>query len=180
MGDGENSSLNAGPDIVNEPLAEMFRYNRWATATLIAACRELPDAVLDAPVAGISGTVRVLLMHLVGGEQTQVLRTMGRQHEGELTRSSAWPGFDALAAMAAASSDELVAIAERLDQPRSVDLPWQGKARRYPVSFFLVHALEHGVEHRTEIKVALGQLGVETPDLDGWAFAAAMGYGAES
>ncbi|MFN0146720.1 MAG: DinB family protein, partial [Dehalococcoidia bacterium] len=91
---------------MNEPLAEMFRYNRWATAALIAACRELPDAVLDARPAGISGTVRQLLLHVVGGQRTQVLRTMGRQHEGEFTRSSPWPGFEALAAMAASSSDD--------------------------------------------------------------------------
>jgi hypothetical protein len=38
--------------------------------------------------------------------------------------------------------------------------------------------LEHGVEHRTEIKLALAQLGVATPDLDGWPYAEAMGYGA--
>ena len=162
---------------MNEPLAEMFRYNRWATAALIAACRDLPDAVLDARPPGISGTVRVLLMHLVGGQRTQVLRTLGRQHEGELNRSSAWPGFGALAATAEASSYELITIADRLDGEPSADLAWAGRTFRYPVSFFLVHALEHGVEHRTEIKVALGQLGVETPDLDGWSYAQAMGYG---
>ncbi len=164
---------------MNEPLAEMFRYNRWATATLIAACRDLPDGVLDARPPGISGTIRQLLLHMAGGERTQVLRTMGRQHEGEPTRSSPWPGFDALAAMAEASSGELIAIAARLDGEPSVDLPWAGRTYRYPVSFFLVHALEHGVEHRTEIKVALAQAGVTTPDLDGWFYARAMGYGGE-
>ena len=164
---------------MNEPLAEMFRYNRWATGTLLDACSGLSDGVLDARLPGISGTIRQLLLHLVGGQQTQVLRTMGRQHEGEPTRSSPWPGFDALMAMAAASSDRLVAIAERLDETEFGELAWQGRLHRYPVSFFLVHALEHGVEHRTEIKVALRQLGVGTPDLDGWFFAKAMGYGGE-
>jgi uncharacterized damage-inducible protein DinB len=48
---------------------------------------------------------------------------------------------------------------------------------RYPKRFFLVHALEHGVEHRTEVKVALGYIGVETPDLDGWPYSAAAEYG---
>jgi uncharacterized damage-inducible protein DinB len=52
-----------------------------------------------------------------------------------------------------------------------------GQTHRIPVSFFLVHAIEHGVEHRTDIKVALGSMGVETPDLDGWAFAGAAGIG---
>jgi hypothetical protein len=52
-----------------------------------------------------------------------------------------------------------------------------GHVYRYPVRFFLVHAVAHGGEHRTELKVALAQLGIETPDLDGWNYASAMAYG---
>jgi len=108
-----------------------------------------------------------------------VLRTKGRQHEGELNRGSAWPGFDTLRRLAVESSDELIAIAQALDEDSAVDLPWQGKSFRYPKSFFLVHAAEHGVDHRTEVKLALAAIGISTPDLDGWAFGAAQGYGQE-
>lgn len=52
-----------------------------------------------------------------------------------------------------------------------------GKAYRYPRSFFLVHAVEHGGEHRTEVKLTLAHFGITTPDLDGWQYAAAAGYG---
>jgi len=162
---------------MNTPLAATFRYNRWANHTLIEACRSLDDALLNARVPGVSGSVRELLLHVVGGQQTFVLRTMGRQHEGELDRTSEWPGVDALAVVATRSSDELVRIAESLDADVEVDLPWMGKTYRFPTSFFLLHALEHGVEHRTEIKLALAQQGVATPDLDAWAYAAAAGYG---
>jgi uncharacterized damage-inducible protein DinB len=165
---------------MNVPLAEMLRYNRWATATLIEACRALSDEHLDARIAGISGSVRELLAHIIGGQQTFVLRTQGRQHEGELSRRSAWPGFETLVELAVRSGDELIAIAEGLEVDRSVDLPYMGKVYRFPVSFFLVHAVEHGVEHRTEVKVALAQLGLETPDLDGWAYSEAIGYGRET
>jgi uncharacterized damage-inducible protein DinB len=89
---------------VNGPFAEVLRYNRWATLTLLEACRSLADDELDARVAGTSGTVRELLLHVVGGQQTQALRTLGRQHEGELNRQSAWPGFDALLAVARESA----------------------------------------------------------------------------
>ena len=160
-------------------LVEMLRYNRWANSTLLEACRSLTDEQLDAVIPGVSGTVRVLLMHFVGGQRTFVLRTKGRQHEGELRRESAWPGWDELQAIAEAANDELIAIAESLDPHAEVDLPYMGKTYRFPARFFLVHAAEHGVGHRTEIKVALAQLGVETPDLDGWAYSRAMGYGAE-
>ncbi len=161
-------------------LAEMFRYNRWANETLLATCRGLTDDVLDAEMPGISATVRVLVMHVVGGQETDILRTMGRQHEGELARWSDWPGWDEVMAIAARTNDELIAIAEAVDVAAQVDLPYQGRTYRFPKVFFLVAALEHGVEHRTEIKVALAQMGVKTPDLDGWFYAQAMGYGDEA
>lgn len=164
---------------MNRPLAEMFRYNRWANLTLLEACRTLPDEQLDARDPAASGFVRELLVHLVGGQQTFVLRTKGRQHEGELNRASSFPGFDALIEIATATSDELIAIAESLDEDRDVDLPYAGKRYRFPVSFFLLHALEHGVEHRTEIKLSLAPLGVATPDLDAWSYASAAGFGQE-
>jgi uncharacterized damage-inducible protein DinB len=157
----------------------MFRYNKWATRTLLDACRSLTDEQLDARPPGVSGSIRVLLMHTFGGQQSQVLRTRGTQHLGELTRGSGWPGFDELVRLAEESSDELIAIAETMDADTEVDLPWQGKVYRFPKSFFLAHAMEHGVEHRTEVKVALNALGIETPDLDGWPYSAAMGYGRE-
>lgn len=164
---------------MNEPLAEMFRYNRWAMLELLMACRGLSDAHLDLRRPDASGSVRELLLHVVGGQQTFVLRTMGRQHEGELTRSSRWPGFDALIELAVTSSDALIGVAASLDVDSEVDLPWLGNTYRFPKSFFLLHALEHGMEHRTEIKMALGAAAIATPDLDGWLYSAAMGYGGE-
>jgi len=67
---------------MNKGLAEMFRYNAWANRALFEACRSLTEAQLDAHIRGISGSVRDLLMHIAGGQQTFVLRTKGRQHEG--------------------------------------------------------------------------------------------------
>lgn len=164
---------------MNQPLAEMFRYNKWATATILESCRALTDEQLDVHPHGISGSVRELCTHLVGAQKSQVLRTMGRHHEGEFQRSTPWPGWEDLLVVAAETSDQLIAIAESLDADVEVDLPYMGKVHRIPKSFFLVHAMEHGVEHRTEIKVALGAIGVATPDLDGWAYAAAAGIGRE-
>ncbi|MDP9237147.1 MAG: DinB family protein [Chloroflexota bacterium] len=164
---------------MNAPLASMLRYNKWANTVLLEACRTLTDEQLDARLAGASGSVRELLVHVVGGQQTFVLRMKGRQHEGELNRRSEWPGFNATLDLASRSSDDLIAIAEELETDIDVDLPYLGKSYRYPKSFFLLHALEHGVEHRTEIKLTLAHAGIETPDLDGWSYGAAAGYGGE-
>lgn len=152
---------------MDSSLAEMFKYNAWANRELFEACRLLTDEQLDARVQGISGTVRELLMHIAGGQQTMILRTKGRQHEGELNRWSTWPGIDRVIEIAEETSQELIAIAEQVNGEEAVDLPYQGKTYRYPKRFFLVHAMEHSTEHRTEVKTALGSIGVETPDQDG-------------
>jgi uncharacterized damage-inducible protein DinB len=162
---------------MNKSLAEMFRYNAWANRTLFGACRSLTEEQLDTRVPGISGSVRELLMHIAGGQQTFVLRTKGRQHEGELGRGSDWPGTETVISIAANTSEELISIAEQLEDDEEVGLSYQGKTYRYPKRFFLVHAMEHSTEHRTEVKVALAYIGVATPDLDGWVYSVSAGYG---
>ncbi len=165
---------------MNVDLAEMFRYNAWANRELFNACRSLTDEQLDTQVKGISGSVRQLLMHIAGGQQTFVLRTKGRQHEGELGRHSPWPGIETVIQIARTTGEELIAIAEQLKENEQIDLPYLGKTYHYPKRFFLVHAMEHSTEHRTEVKVALASMGVETPDLDGWYYAGSAGYGQET
>ena len=162
---------------MNHGLAEMFRYNAWANGELFEFCRTLTDEQLDGAIPGISGTIRELMIHIVGGQQTFILRTKGRQHEGELSRESDWPGMDKLIDLMRETNDELIAIAEQLDGEAEAKLSYMGNSYRYPTRFFLVHAMEHAAEHRTEVKIALGQMGIETPDLDGWHYAEAAGYG---
>ena len=164
---------------MNKDLAEMFRYNAWANRELFSACRSLTEEQLDIHIQGISGSVRELLMHIAGGQQTFILRTKGRQHEGELGRQSDWPGIETVIQITASTSDELITIAEQLKDNEVVDLSYQGKTYRYPKRFFLVHAMEHSTEHRTEVKVALAHIGIDTPDLDGWNYSQSAGYGQE-
>jgi uncharacterized damage-inducible protein DinB len=161
------------------PLAEIFRYNKWANLTLLEACRTLTDEHLDASPADGYSSIRETLVHIVGGQQTFVLRTVGRQHEGELNRDSPWPGFDSLVQLATTSSDDLIAIAESLNEDTEVDLPYLGKTYRFPKSFFLADAIAHSTEHRTEVLLTMAGLGLQPPNLDGWQYAAAAGHGAE-
>jgi uncharacterized damage-inducible protein DinB len=164
---------------LNEAIAELFRYNAWANEQLLGACLTLSEEQLDTHLPSVSGSVRELLVHLAGAQQTFVLRTKGRQHEGELTRTSNWPGFEVLLDVIHTTDQQLLEISERLREGEEVDLPYVGKVFRYPKRFFLLHALEHGIEHRTEIRTALRHVGVETPDLDAWTYSSAAGYGQE-
>src|SRR5437870_7502284 len=137
---------------MTKALADCLRDNRWANLILIDACRGLTAEQLDTRAKHSSRSARDLLSHIVGSELTFVLRTKGRQHEGESRHVDNWPGFDVLRQVAASSGDDLIAIATEVDENEVVGLPYRGKTYEYPKSFFLLHAIEHGVEHRTEIK----------------------------
>jgi uncharacterized damage-inducible protein DinB len=39
-----------------------------------------------------------------------------------------------------------------------------------PVPLFLVQAINHGTEHRSQVATILTQLGIEPPDMAGWAY----------
>jgi uncharacterized damage-inducible protein DinB len=38
------------------------------------------------------------------------------------------------------------------------------------VSLFLLQAVNHGTEHRSQVATVLTQLGVEPPGMDGWTY----------
>ena len=84
---------------MNAGTLEVLRYNARANTRLLDACRPVTEQQLDARLDFASGPVHELLVHLVGAEQTYVLRTQGRQHEGELNRISPWPGITELACL---------------------------------------------------------------------------------
>jgi uncharacterized damage-inducible protein DinB len=165
---------------VSKALADCLRYDRWASLALIDRCRGLSEDQLGLRATPSSRSVAELFQHLAGSELTFVLRTKGRQHEGESQHvDGAWPGFEVLREVIASTGDQLIAIAAGLDEDELVVLPYQGKRFEYPKGFFLLHALQHGVEHRTEIKVTLALNGIDTPDLDAWFYRDAAGYGRE-
>jgi uncharacterized damage-inducible protein DinB len=162
----------------NAPLARMFEYNLWANDRVIDACRELKDEQLDAAGENAFGSIRSTLLHLIYGQYSFVARLGGRAQDAR-SFSPPWPGFEALAAVAAETGEALRAAAAALIEDADVVLAYQAKSYRYHKSFFLTHALAHGTEHRTQVGVMLAQLGHTQPNLDGWEFAAAAGLGVE-
>ena len=112
---------------MTKALADCLRYNRWANLILIDACRGLTAEQLDTRAKHSSRSARDLLSHIVGSELTFVLRTKGRQNEGESRHVDTWPGFEVLREVAASSGEDLIAIAAGLDEAELVALPCQAR-----------------------------------------------------
>jgi uncharacterized damage-inducible protein DinB len=152
-------------------LLDFFEYNRWANLRLLDACSRLTDAQLDAPaVKGTYGSVRETLMHLFRSEEgyTHHSTFTGPVPDPRLEGMTAFPGFDELRRHAERSGRELAAIAERADLSEVLHL--DGGTYDAEVIIVLIQAINHGIDHRSQIATLLSQQGIELPALDGWAY----------
>lgn len=151
-------------------LPDFFKYNLWANLRLLDACAQLSDAQLDATMPGIFGSVRETLMHMLSSEEgyTRHFTFTGPTPTPPLKESTAFPGFDELRRRAERSGKELMAIAEQADLDQILYL--DGGTYEAPVIINLIQAINHGIDHRSQISTLLTQQGIEPPDLDGWSY----------
>ena len=88
-----------------------------------------------------------------------------------------FPGFDALEERFAHGNAQLEEAAQA-GQDRKVEVTGDDPPGTWwmPVSLYLLQAVNHGTEHRSQVATILTQLGVEPPDMDGWAYIFASGH----
>ena len=152
-------------------LANFFRYNLWANQALLDFCERLSDAQLDATAAGVYGSARAILMHLFSSEESYAGRVGGQAPGPRLTESDAFPGFEQLRLRAEQSGQALIAFAEKAteaDLTRILHL--DDGTYDAPVYINLIQAINHGIDHRSQIATILSQQGIELPDLAAWGY----------
>jgi uncharacterized damage-inducible protein DinB len=151
-------------------LAELLRHNLWANLTLIDRCATLPDGVLGSDVRGTYGGIRETLKHLVGAEERYVAALVGGPERRNPTLEETAPDLTTLREHARQSGEEFIAYAETVEGNPSLQVTWRSQSFEMPAALFLVQAINHATEHRTQIKTALTQAGVTPPELDGWTW----------
>ena len=153
-------------------LPDFFKYNLWANLRLLEACTQLSDAQLDATTTGTFGSVRETLMHMLAAEEGYVRGITGTSPTPQLKELTTFPGFDELRRRAERSGKELITIAEQADLSKILHL--DGGTYDAPVIVVLIQAINHGIDHRSQIATLLSQQDIEPPELDAWAYNDAM------
>lgn len=152
-------------------LPDFFQYNLWANLRLLDACERLSDAHLDAPAKGTFGSVRESLMHMFIAEEHYARTLTGRTPTLPLEDLAPFPGFDELRQRAKGSGEALIAFVEQAEPEKLRQiLHLDGGTYDAPVIVVVLQAIDHGIDHRTQIATALSQQDIEPPDLDSWAY----------
>ena len=153
-------------------LPDFFQYNRWANLRLLDACTQLSDAQLDATMTGTFGSVRETLMHLFAAEEGYVRSFTGTTPTPPLKELTTFAGFDELRRRAERSGKELITVAEQGELSQILLL--DGGTYDAPAIIVLIQAINHAIDHRSQIATLLSQQGIEPPELDGWSYNDAM------
>ena len=157
-------------------LSDFFKYNLWANLCLLDACEQLSDAQLDATTKGTFGSVRETLMHLLSAEEGYTWSVTGNvSTTPRLKELASLPDFDELRQRAKRTGEELIRFTERAGpEDLSKILHLDGGTYDAPVIVVLIQAINHAVDHRSQIATLLSQQDIELPDLDGWSYNDAM------
>lgn len=152
-------------------LPEFFKYNLWANLRLLDECAPLTDEQLDARGVGTFGSVREILMHLISSDESYARTLTGESPTPPLKDFKEFPGFDELRRRARLSGEKLIKFAE---QPEDLDgiLHLDGGTYDAPRFVVVIQAIDHGIDHRSQIATLLSQQGITLPDnfLDSWAY----------
>jgi uncharacterized damage-inducible protein DinB len=114
------------------------------------------------------GSIRETLLHIFSSEEGYACSVTGTAPTPRLDELTTFPGFDELRRRAEQSGNLLIAASEQAELGKILYLD-EGT---YPAAVIVVmiQAINHGVDHRSQIATLLSQQGIEPPDLDGWAY----------
>ncbi len=154
-------------------LRGLFRYHVWANLELIDNCIGQPPAAMQKVVVGTDRSILHTLTHLVGTEQEYLQVLTGKAAEAPIRRGEVLSLAD-LRERCERQSRRWEAVLDRIDQ-LDVALPAEESRPAIPhgQSLLVVQAIQHGIDHRTQICTALRVLGLEPPVIDGWSYWAA-------
>jgi len=154
------------------PLVMLFRHNLWANLRLLDACAALDEEQLAATIPGTYNTIHKTLNHIVWSEEQYLSDLTGREPESRLWSAGGPVLVDVarLRAMAQQNGQGLMDVAAGAAAGEVVILEGDGLRWHTPVGLILTQAINHATEHRAQIMVILTQLGLEPPDVSGWAF----------
>lgn len=156
----------------NQPestLVELIRYNNWANAQVIAACQALTADQLAAAAPGAYGSIHRTLGHIIAAEADYVGRMTGAGPQPPF-RWEDGPGVADIAAFAGQVADALLDAVQRISPTHRVHEEEDGQFIDYHARHLFIQAINHGIEHRTNITTMLNSLGLPTPEVDGWGY----------
>lgn len=152
-----------------DTLTTLFSHNLWANLRLLERCAELTDEQLAATIPGAYGSIRETLEHIVTSEQSYFSRLSTGQPRRRPEEAPPLT-IEEMLASARTTGNGLIEWAPKVQAEDTVMVDWDGTPREVPKTIILTQVINHATEHRAQVMAIMTQLGIESPDLQGWAY----------
>jgi uncharacterized damage-inducible protein DinB len=152
-----------------DTLTTLFSHHLWANLKLFERCTTLSDEQLAAKIPGSFGTIYETMQHIVTSEQSYFSRiSTGKRY----SRPEDAPPMTMTEMMDSLrkTGEGLIEWAPKVRAEDIVVIDWDGTPRDVPKTILLTQVINHATEHREQIKAILTELGIQPPDLQGWAY----------
>ena len=161
----EGLGTGAGDGVISHAHKDGLTQNTWLCTNPLSLLHQ------EEISKGTFGSVRETLMHLFAAEEGYVRALTGKIPTPRLADLTHFPGFDELRQRVKRSGEALITFAERVEQ-EELDkiLHLDGGTYDAPVIIVVIQAIGHTIDHRSQIATLLSQQGIESPDLDSWAY----------
>jgi len=150
-------------------LVELIHYNNWANGQILDVCQGLTADQLAATVPGTYGTIRATLEHIIRAEAYYVGLMTGERPQPSFQWEDR-PDLADLSAFAARVAGALLEAARCIVPTQLVHEEEDGQYIDYYARHLFMQAINHGIEHRTNITTILSSLGLPVPEVDGWGY----------
>ncbi|HXV97928.1 MAG TPA: DinB family protein [Anaerolineae bacterium] len=152
-----------------DTLTTLFSHNLWANLRLLERCAALTTEQLEATIPGAFGSIHATLQHIVTAEQSYFSRISTGQPR---RRPADAPPLTIAEMMEAVRTTGLGLIewAPKVQAEDTVQVDWEGTPYEVPKTIILTQVINHATEHRAQVMAILTHLGIQSPDLQGWAY----------
>jgi uncharacterized damage-inducible protein DinB len=152
-------------------VVEFMKHNPMMNERLVEACRQLTPEQLGATAVGTYGTIGATLVHVSNAQLGYAARVLDIERPERIDEDP-FPGFEVVAERFALGNAHLEEAATKSGEDRKVRVTGDDPPGEWwmPVSLYLLQAVNHGTEHRSQVATILTQLGLTPPEMDGWTY----------
>jgi uncharacterized damage-inducible protein DinB len=147
----------------------VYDYGYWARDRILNKVSQLDRGAYVADAKLDYGSIRGTLVHILEREATWLARWEGRADQ--LLSEQELPTFETLREAWSREETKMRAFVQRLSDPMLLDVveyesTLSGRRYAIPLWQMMTHLAHHGAQHRSEVALALTQLGYSPGDLD--------------
>ena len=155
---------------MNTLIDKQFEFNLWANTEIIKLCTSLDETQLSVEITGTFGDIRATISHMIQSEGIYLT---------DLGGEPLWPddldwhsiSLSELLGMAKQSGTALRQVAISIDPNKTCEYTEDGKRNVFPAWVVINQAINHGIEHRTQLRLLLTKLAVPHPGQSVWGYA---------